>query len=250
MNIDSILGVIPARYASTRFPGKPLVDISGKPMIQHVYERVSEFLNYVYVATDDERIYKAVKAFNGRVVMTSEKHQSGTDRCAEALDLVENELKRSFDVVLNIQGDEPFIEPELLQTLSSCFLSSVTEIATLIKKLTDQDDLFNPNKPKVVFNPKYEALYFSRSVIPFIRDYPKNEWLKKHDYYLHIGLYGFRSDVLREITTLKPSSLEFAESLEQLRWIENGYVISVRPVEYEAMGVDTPEDLEQIKSNL
>ncbi|ASB49488.1 3-deoxy-manno-octulosonate cytidylyltransferase [Alkalitalea saponilacus] len=249
MLLDSVLGIIPARYASTRFPGKPLVDIGGKPMIQRVYEQAAKILKHVYVATDDERIFDAVLSFNGKVVMTSPEHQSGTDRCTEALSLVESEEKRSYDVVINIQGDEPFIEPEILETLTGCFMSSMTEIATLVKPLKEAEDLFDSNKPKVVINPKYEAIYFSRSPIPYLRQYPQKEWHLKHPYFLHIGLYGYRSDILREITSLKPSSLELAESLEQLRWLENGYKISVRTVNHETIGIDTPEDLERVKKS-
>jgi 3-deoxy-manno-octulosonate cytidylyltransferase (CMP-KDO synthetase) len=245
---DSIVGIIPARYASTRFPGKPLVDIGGKPMIQKVYEQASKALSNVCVATDDDRIYKAVKHFGGRVVMTSPDHQSGTDRCTEALNILENEEQRTYDVVINIQGDEPFIDPELLTTLSGCFMSSVTEIATLVKPLKHEEDLLDPNKPKVIFNMAFEAIYFSRWPIPYLRQFPKEVWHARHPYFLHIGLYGYRSDILREITNLKPSDLEVAESLEQLRWIENGYKISVRSVDHDSIGIDTPEDLERIMS--
>jgi len=245
---NNILGLIPARYGSTRFPGKPLADIGGKPMIQRVYEQASKVLSNVYVATDDERIEKAVKQFGGKVIMTSASHQSGTDRCTEALNKVEKAENKSFDVVINIQGDEPFIEPDLLETLAGCFLSSMTEIATLVKPLTRNEDLFDSNKPKVIFNPKYEAIYFSRSPIPYLRQFPQQEWASHYKYYLHIGLYGYRSDILREITNLKPSSLELAESLEQLRWIENSYTISVRITDHESIAIDTPEDLERIIS--
>ncbi len=246
MRQESIIGIIPARYASTRFPGKPLADIGGKPMIQRVYEQASKALTNVYVATDDQRISKAVTHFGGKVIMTSPDHQSGTDRCTEALNLIEIEEKRSFDVVINIQGDEPFIEPDLLETLAGCFMSSMTEIATLVKPLKSAEDLWDANKPKVIMNPKYEALYFSRSPIPYLRQHPKEEWHLHHTFYLHIGLYGYRSDVLREITNLKPSALEMAESLEQLRWLENNYKISVRPTTHESIGIDTPEDLERV----
>jgi 3-deoxy-manno-octulosonate cytidylyltransferase (CMP-KDO synthetase) len=243
---EKILGLIPARYASTRFPGKPLVDIGGKPMIQRVYEQAAKALKNVYVATDDERIYKAVHHFGGKAIMTSTNHPSGTDRCTEALDLIEALENKSFDVVINIQGDEPFINPQLLDTLVGCFMSSITEIATLVKPLNDNNDLFDPNKPKVIFNPQYEAIYFSRSPIPYLRQYEKELWAAKHQYFSHIGLYGYRSDILREITNLKPSKLEEAESLEQLRWLENGYKISVRIVEHNSIGIDTPEDLEKV----
>lgn len=243
---EEILGLIPARYGSTRFPGKPLADIGGKPMIQRVYEQATKVLKYVYVATDDERIENAVRQFGGKVIMTSSKHQSGTDRCTEALNKVEATEGKTFEVVINIQGDEPFIDPSLLEILSGCFMSSMTEIATLVKPLVNTKDLFDPNKPKVIFNPKYEAIYFSRSPIPYLRQFPQQEWASNHNYYLHIGLYGYRSDILREITNLPPSTLELAESLEQLRWIENGYTISVRTTTHESVSIDTPDDLEQI----
>ncbi len=246
MNHINILGIIPARYASTRFPGKPLIDIAGKTMIQRVYEQANKALTNVYVATDDSRIFKTVNQFGGKAVMTSINHQSGTDRCNEALSIIEKEEEKIYDVVINIQGDEPFVDPHLLDTLAGCFKSSATEIATLVKALEDTDDLWDPNKPKVVFNPSYEALYFSRSAIPYLRQYPKEEWLRHHPYYLHIGLYAYRSDILREITHLSPSQLELAESLEQLRWLENGYKIAVRTVEYNSIGVDTPDDLDRI----
>ena len=246
MNKDTIAGIIPARYGSTRFPGKPLADLKGKPMIQRVYEQASKALSQVYVATDDERIAAAVRQFGGKVVMTSPDHQSGTDRCAEALDLIEAETKKTFDVVINIQGDEPFIEPELLETLACCFHSSMTEIATLVKPLKTPDDLWDPNKPKVVINGDYQALYFSRSPIPYLRHYPKEEWHLHHKYFLHIGLYAYRSDILREITNLQPSLLETAESLEQLRWLENQYTIRVRTTRHESIGIDTPADLERV----
>ncbi|MDR2928240.1 MAG: 3-deoxy-manno-octulosonate cytidylyltransferase [Cytophagaceae bacterium] len=247
MILDDILGIIPARYASTRFPGKPLADIGGKPMIQRVYEQSRKALKYVYVATDDIRIENAVLAFGGNVVMTSPDNKSGTDRCAEALNIIEQATGKSFEAVINIQGDEPFIEPHLLEMLSVSFMSSFTEIATLVKPLTKTEDLFDANKPKVVVNIKYEALYFSRSPIPYLRNVAKEDWVKNHKYYAHIGLYGYRSDILREITMLKPSSLELAESLEQLRWLENGYTISVRETEHESIAIDTPDDLKKTR---
>jgi 3-deoxy-manno-octulosonate cytidylyltransferase (CMP-KDO synthetase) len=246
MNHTTILGIIPARYASTRFPGKPLVDIGGKSMIQRVCEQAQKVLTNVYVATDDDRIYNAVTQFGGKAVMTSPQHQSGTDRCNEALSIIEKKENRTFDIVINIQGDEPFIDPTLLETLAGCFRSSVTEIATLVKPLKEPEDLWDANKPKVIFNPSYEALYFSRSPIPYLRQYPKEEWTDKYQYYLHIGLYAYRSDILREITNLKPSNLEIAESLEQLRWLENGYKITVRLATHNSSGIDTPEDLERM----
>jgi len=242
-----ILGIIPARFASTRFPGKPLAEISGKPMIQWVYERTSKVFEDVYVATDDERIQKAVLAFGGKVVMTSTEHQSGTDRCAEALNIIEKEVSTKFDIVINVQGDEPFIQPEQLKKVANCFNDPTVQLATLVKQFSKSEDIFNPNSPKVILNLKKEAIYFSRSVIPFIRKFEKSEWQQNYPFYKHIGLYAYRSDVLREITKLEQSPLELVESLEQLRWIENGYRIRVEETDMETLAVDTPEDLERVK---
>ncbi len=242
-----ILGLIPARFASSRFPGKPLAEISGKPMIQWVYERTSQVFDNVYVATDDERIQKAVIGFGGRVVMTATTHQSGTDRCAEALNAIEKTVNIKFDIVVNIQGDEPFIQPDQLKKVASCFNNPSAQIATLVKPFSNSEDIFNPNSPKVILNRKDEAIYFSRSVIPFIRSKDKTEWQQHHTFYKHIGLYAYRSDVLREITKLAQSPLELAESLEQLRWVENGYKIKVEKTDMETLAVDTPEDLERVK---
>lgn len=242
MSDTRFLGIIPARFASTRFPGKPLVKIGGKMMIQRVYEQVKDSLDEVYVATDDLRIYEAVKSFGGQVVMTSEEHKSGTDRCKEAW----QKAAGDFDVVVNIQGDEPFIRPEQIELLKTCFEVANTEIATLIKPFTEADGLEalrNRNTPKVVINNNMEAIYFSRSVIPFLRNYDDTEWLTRHIYYKHIGLYAYRTDILQQITELPVSLLEQAESLEQLRWIENGYKIKVAITHHETFGIDTPEDL-------
>lgn len=240
------IGIIPARYASTRFPGKPLADIFGKSMIRRVYEQASKALETVYVATDDLRIFEAVKAFGGRVVMTSENHSSGTDRCAEAVLRAEEELGRSFETVLNIQGDEPFIEPEQLELLMNCFTEGDARIATLVKRATKPEELFDPNRPKVVVSMHREALYFSRSVIPFLRGHNQEEWKDFHTFYLHIGLYGYRKEILQEITRLPQTPLERAESLEQLRWLENGYKISVRETLHDSFGIDTPDDLRRL----
>lgn len=237
------IGIIPARYASTRFPGKPLALIQGKPMIQRVYEQASKVLEMVYVATDDERIFRVVKEFGGKVIMTSTNHSSGTDRCAEAISHVEHELGEQFDVVLNIQGDEPFIEPQQISLLMECFEQPQTQIATLVKKASFPDEVFNPNRPKVVLGSNWQALYFSRSPIPFVRGMEKEEWLRSAIFYLHIGLYAFRKEVLLEVTRLPQSALEKAESLEQLRWLENGFHIVVRTTTYDSFGIDTPEDL-------
>lgn len=237
------IGIIPARYASTRFPGKPLADMDGKPMIQRVYEQVEGELDAVWVATDDERIEQAVRDFGGHVVMTSDRHRSGTDRCYEAY----TKVGAGYDIVVNIQGDEPFIQPEQIRILKDCFTDPTVEIATLVKPFSPEDDfekvLFNPNSPKVVLNKNREAMYFSRSVIPYVRGKQYTEWLSEHTYYKHIGLYAYRAETLAAITRLEPSSLERAESLEQLRWLENGYRIKVGITGQETIGIDTPEDM-------
>lgn len=236
------IAIIPARYASTRFPGKPLVDMRGKSMIQRVYEQVSGVLDTVYVATDDTRIYDAVQAFGGRAVMTSEAHRSGTDRCYEAY----CRIAGGEDVIINIQGDEPFIQHRQIEDIMACFADADTQIATLVKPFTEDDGveaLFNPNSPKVVLNDRSEALYFSRSVIPYLRNYPQEEWLSYHTFYKHIGMYAYRADVLGEITRLPQSSLELAESLEQLRWLQHGYRVKVGITTQETIGIDTPADL-------
>ncbi|MFT4221504.1 3-deoxy-manno-octulosonate cytidylyltransferase [Dysgonomonas sp.] len=238
------IAIIPARYASTRFPGKPLADMAGKPMIQRVYEQVKKALDEVWVATDDIRIFEAVESFGGKVVMTSSEHRSGTDRIQEAY----SKIGGGFDVIINVQGDEPFIQPEQIESLKNCFDSENVELATLVKPFKKEDGfdvLFNPNSPKVVINKKNEAIYFSRSIVPYIRDTHHTEWLDRHTFYKHIGMYAYRSDVLGEITRLPQSSLEKAESLEQLRWIENGYRIRVGYTTVETIGIDTPEDMKK-----
>ena len=243
------LGIIPARYASTRFPAKPLAMLGGKTVIQRVYEQVSGVMDDAYVATDDERIEAAVKAFGGKVVMTSVHHKSGTDRCYEAM----TRIGGQFDVVVNIQGDEPFIQPSQLHSIQACFQDPATQIATLVKPFTPQDGLQalqNPNSPKVVLDKNRNALYFSRSVIPYMRGVDSAEWLSRHTYYKHIGLYAYRTEVLKEITALPQSSLELAESLEQLRWLENGYVIKAGITEVETIGIDTPQDLQRAEEFL
>lgn len=236
------IAIIPARYASTRFPGKPLADMNGKPMIQRVYEQVKKAIDEVWVATDDSRIYDTVESFGGKAVMTSPDHRSGTDRIREAY----TKINKEFDIIINIQGDEPFIQPEQIKVLSDCFDSADVELATLVKPFKEEDGfevLFNPNSPKVVINKKNEAIYFSRSIVPYIRDAHHTEWLDKHTFYKHIGMYGYRANVLNEITELPQSSLETAESLEQLRWIENGYRIRIGYTDVETIGIDTPEDM-------
>ena len=238
------VGIIPARYASTRFPGKPLVEVGGKMMIQRVYEQVSKLLSDVYVATDDQRIETAVQSFGGKVIMTSALHQSGTDRIAEAVAKIA-EKGSQFDAAINIQGDEPFISPQQIQLLMDCFTDSSTQIATLVKVIETDETLFNPNSPKVVINNKNEAQYFSRSTIPFIRGKEQKDWLSAHTFYKHIGIYAFKVEVLNAVTRLPQSSLELAESLEQLRWIENGYKIKVAVTNEEGIAIDTPADLER-----
>jgi len=217
-------------------------------MIQRVYEQARTVLETVYVATDDVRIEAAVKAFGGRVVMTAEQNYSGTDRCCEAY----MKIGRGFNVVVNIQGDEPFIQPEHIETLMACFSNSGVQIATLVKPLSSDDDfataLTGYNTPKVVINRNREAMYFSRSIIPYYRGKPHTEWLANHTYYKHIGMYAYRADILQELTLLPQSPLELAESLEQLRWLENGYRIKVGITELETIGIDTPEDLERARS--
>lgn len=237
------IGIIPARYASTRFPGKPLAMLGGRSVIERVYRQVEGELDDVVVATDDERILSAVEGFGGKAVMTSSSHRSGTDRCFEALQRVGQER---FDVVVNVQGDEPFIHPEQLRAVRSCFSDGSVDIATLVKPFSVEDGigaLENPNSPKVVVNRRMEAMYFSRSVVPFVRGKEREEWLSSHTFYKHIGLYAYRTQVLSEITALPPGLLEQAESLEQLRWLENGYRIKVALTEQETIGIDTPEDL-------
>lgn len=239
-----VLGIIPARYASTRFPGKPLIDIHGKSMIQRVYEQASKsMLSEVLVATDDARILEHVTGFGGKAVMTGEHHQSGTDRCFEAY----QKNDKPFDYIINIQGDEPFIRPEQINLVADCFRNHATELATLVKEITSSDELFNTNSPKVVLSQAKEALYFSRQPIPYCRNIPNDIWHKQHTYYKHIGIYGYRADILEQITQLAPSGLELAESLEQLRWLENGYRIATALTTFETIGIDAPEDLHRIQ---
>lgn len=244
------IGIIPARYASTRFPAKPLAMLDGKPVIQRVYEQVNGVLDDAVVATDDERIFDAVESFGGKVVMTSTSHRSGTDRCYEALTKIGED---KYDVVVNIQGDEPFIQPQQLKALCDCFDDPSVDIATLVKPFTVSDGysaLENANSPKVVVNNKMEALYFSRSIIPYMRGKDRELWLPNHTYYKHIGLYAYKSNVLREITSLPQGMLEQVESLEQLRWLENGYKIKVGTSLIETIGIDTPEDLQRAEEFL
>ena len=237
------IAVIPARYASTRFPGKPLAILGGKTVIERVYEQVSKVISDVYVATDDERIRQAVETFGGRAVMTSPNHKSGTDRIEEAMEKIDIQA----DVVVNVQGDEPFIHESQIRTVCGCFDDETTQIATLGKPFgrtpSDIDSLENPNSPKIAVSKNGYALYFSRSVIPFCRGKKREEWPESFPYLKHIGLYAYRREVLREITLLPQGELEKAESLEQLRWLENGYRIKVGFTDIETVGIDTPEDL-------
>ena len=243
------LAVIPARYASTRFPGKPLAMLGGKPVVQRVYEQVKDVIDDVYVATDDERIYTAVETFGGKAIMTSPNHKSGTDRIEEAVGKIDG----SFDVVINIQGDEPFIHRSQIETVCRCFDDERTQIATLGKPFNPSegmDPIENPNSPKIVVDNEGYALYFSRSVIPYVRNQERQLWPGCHPFLKHIGLYAYRTSVLAQITRLPQSSLELAESLEQLRWLQNGYRIKVGQTNIETVGIDTPDDLERAEQFL
>lgn len=242
--MNTFICIIPARYASTRFPGKPLAFLGEKTIIQRVYEQVSKVIDHVYVATDDERIYEEVQRFHGNVVMTSTNHRSGTDRIEEAV----QKIGGQWDVVINVQGDEPFIQPSQITTLCSCFDNNdTTQIATLGKPFTDMDAVENPNSPKIVTDNQGFAMYFSRSMIPFVRGFDKKEWLHHYPFLKHLGIYAYQTEVLHQITQLPPSSLEVAESLEQLRWLQNGFRVKVGITYEETIGIDTPEDLERAK---
>lgn len=240
------IGIIPARYASTRFPGKPLALLGGKPVIQHVYEKVAAVLEAAYVATDDERIYDVVKSFGGQVVMTRTGHKSGTDRIEEAIEKIGGE----WDVVVNVQGDEPFVAKSQLDTICHCFDDPTTQIATLGKPFESMEAVQNPNSPKIVVDNMGFAMYFSRSVIPYVRGKEKSSWLTHYPFLKHLGIYAYRKDVLRQVTQLPQSSLEIAESLEQLRWLQNGFKIKVGTTDVETVGIDTPQDLERAEEFL
>ena len=239
-----ILGVIPARYASSRLPGKPLVDLGGQSMIERVYKQAvrATSLAKVVVATDHQQIFDHVVGFGGNACMTSEDHPSGTDRCYEAFAL-ERDV---FDYVINIQGDEPFIEHSQIDLLAAQ-LDGHTQLATLIKKIDTEDQLYSVGEVKVTFNKNFEALYFSRAVIPYLHKVEQKDWLKSYEFYKHVGMYAYRADVLKAITGLQLSALEKAESLEQLRWMENGFTVKVALTDVETMCVDTPEDLERAR---
>ena len=240
------IGIIPARYASTRFPGKPLALLGGKPVIQHVYGKVAAVLEAAYVATDDERIYDVVKSFGGQVVMTRTDHKSGTDRIEEAIEKIGGE----WDVVVNVQGDEPFVAKSQLDTICHCFDDPTTQIATLGKPFESMEAVQNPNSPKIVVDNMGFAMYFSRSVIPYVRGKEKSSWLTHYPFLKHLGIYAYRKDVLRQVTQLPQSSLEIAESLEQLRWLQNGFKIKVGTTDVETVGIDTPQDLERAEEFL
>ena len=239
-----ILGIIPARYASSRFPAKALAVLGGKSVIQRVYKQASgtHTIRKLIVATDHIDIYDHVMGFGGNVMLTSSDHRSGTDRCVEVVQKVEEE----FDYVINIQGDEPFVSPELIDTLAH-LLDGQTQIATLIKPIKDADTLFDPNVVKVVKSTHNQAIYFSRATIPFLRGKKEDDWLGNHAFYKHLGIYGYRTDILLQIADLPVSSLEKAEALEQLRWLENGFTIKTAETNLESLGIDTPEDLEKAK---
>ena len=240
------IGLIPARYASTRFPGKPLALLGGKPVIQRVYEQVASVLDDACVATDDDRIFDCVKNFGGKVVMTRTDHKSGTDRIEEAIEKIGGD----YDVIVNIQGDEPFIQKSQIETVCRCFDDEKTQIATLGKPFTDMDAVANPNSPKIVIDNNSFAMYFSRSIIPFVRGKEQAEWLQHYPFLKHLGIYAYRRDVLRQITQLPQSSLEIAESLEQLRWLQNGFKIKVGLTDVETVGIDTPDDLKRAEEFL
>ncbi|MCF6170875.1 MAG: 3-deoxy-manno-octulosonate cytidylyltransferase [Bacteroidales bacterium] len=235
------LGIIPARYASSRFPGKPLAIIGGKSMIHRVYDQACRAgaLDRVVVATDDPRIFKHVEGFGGQVVMTAEDHPNGTSRCREVV----AQSQENYDVVVNIQGDEPFIDPQQIDQLADRFANTAVDIATLVKKIDATEELFSPNVVKVVFDKEKKALFFSRQPIPFLRGIPQENWMEHHDFFKHIGIYAYRQSVLEKIVRLGPSKLEQAENLEQLRWLGNGYRIHLGITEKEGVSVDTPEDL-------
>ena len=240
------IAIIPARYASTRFPGKPLALLGGKTVIQRVYEQAASVLEEAYVATDDERIFQHVESFGGKAVMTRADHKSGTDRIEEAAE----KIGTMADVIINVQGDEPFIQKSQLETLKELFKYTETQIGTLGKPFDSIEAVMNPNSPKIVTDQRGFALYFSRSIIPFVRGEEQQNWLQHFPFLKHLGIYAYRREVLRQITRLPQSPLEIAESLEQLRWLENGYRIRVGITDVETVGIDTPEDLQRAEAFL
>lgn len=243
----NFLGLIPARFGSTRLEGKPLANICGKPMIQHVYERSTKVLKNVYIATDDKRIEDAVLAFGGNVVMTSKQHNSGTNRCLEAYDIIQNTSPKKYDVVINIQGDEPMLESNQILELMNCFDNPKTEIATLITKVTEAEELNSKTSAFVVYDVNMRAIYFSRTPIPAVKGLDKSKWFGKTDFYKHIGVYAYKPETLNSISNLPQSKLELIEGLEQNRWIENGNPIQIAITEFDSISVDTQEDLENIR---
>ena len=246
MNTENIAAIMPARFASTRFPGKPLALLAGKPVIQHVYGKVSAILPHTWVATDDRRIFDCVEQFGGQAVMTRSDHKSGTDRIEEAV----RKIGTDAQIVVNIQGDEPFVQTEQIETLCRLFDDPDTQIGTIGKPFKDMEAVENQNSPKIVLDNHGFALYFSRSVIPFVRGKAQAAWLESYPFLKHLGIYGYRTSVLHEITALPQSSLELAESLEQLRWLQNGYRIKVGLTHFETIGIDTPEDLKRAEDFL
>lgn len=241
-----ILGIIPARYASSRLEGKALAIIAGKPMIQHVYERSLQAVDDLVVATDDQRIYNSAKAFGAKVVMTSMEHNSGTNRCLEAYEIYKAQ-NGAMDVIINIQGDEPMINAEEIKSIAKLFKEKSVEIGTLVKAITTQEELDNTSGCFVTINHNHEALYFSRALIPVLRNYPRSEWLGKHTFFKHLGMYAYTPKALHKFANLKQSALEIAESLEQNRWLENGGKIKVGFAAKESLSVDTPQDLAEVK---
>lgn len=248
--VTEFLGIIPARYASTRFPGKPLANLGGKPMIQWVYERASSLFEHLLVATDDQRIYDAVERFGGLAQFTASGHKSGTERCAEAASLYEQQTGLRFDHVINIQGDEPLVQTDQLQTLIDCSQTNGTGIATLIRPMEEKKEINNPNVVKVVVDKSFRALYFSRAPIPYVTSSGEEQYTPGLPFYTHIGLYAFKREILEQVVKLPPTALEQAESLEQLRWMEHGITIRTAVTHLPSLGVDTPEDLEEIRKRL
>lgn len=240
------IAIIPARYASTRFPAKPLAMLGGEMVIQRVYEQVTKVLPEAWVATDDERIFNAVTGFGGQAMMTRTDHKSGTDRIEEAAEKIATDA----DVIINIQGDEPFIQPSQIETICRQFDTPATQIATLGKSFASMEEVKNPNSPKIVMDVNGFAMYFSRSVIPFVRGKQEQDWDKSFPFVKHLGIYAYRRQVLKEITQLPQSPLEIAESLEQLRWLQNGYRIRVGITDVETVGIDTPDDLKRAEDFL
>ena len=240
------VGIIPARYASTRFPGKPLAILGGKTVIERVYTQVADALDDAYVATDDTRIFDTVTGFGGKAVMTRTDHKSGTDRIEEAVEKIGGQ----WDVVVNVQGDEPFIQRSQIDTLCRCFDDEDTQIATLGKPFDSMEAVDNPNSPKIVTHLRGYALYFSRSVIPYVRGAEHDAWMGHYPYLKHLGIYAYRREVLEAVTRLPQSPLELAESLEQLRWLQHGYKIKVGTTDVETIGIDTPDDLARAEAFL